>query len=82
MKWLLIIAAIITLVGSAEAKKAKVKEPEGPRRNYVNLTDATFVCGNNGCAVDVSGLGLIACTPSGCASITDVVVSTGAVKRQ
>jgi hypothetical protein len=86
-----VLILILVLVASAAEARKKPKQSrgtaapdqvDGPRRNFLNLRDATWSCGEQGCAVDVTSLGLIACNPNGCGSITDVIVSTGPVLRR
>jgi hypothetical protein len=88
-KWTLVLALISTvaLAGTVEAKKTKPKPskepaaPQAPKRNFLDLRQAQFFCNDSACAVDLVPLNLIGCSVNGCASITDLIVSTGPMTR-
>jgi hypothetical protein len=82
-KWIVTALLLTAFVGTADAKKSKPKneQPPVPKRNFIDLRGAQFLCSDSVCGLDVSQFGLIACSVNGCALMTDVLVSTGPVQR-
>ena len=81
MKRLIAVAMLALLATPVLAKKKEEPAPAAPRRNYMDLRGAQIFCTKDGCALDISQSGIIACNVDGCRQLTDVVVSVGPVNR-
>lgn len=80
MKKIIVLTSLMILATTAQAKKTK-PVVTAPRRNFLDLRNIQFFCGDAGCASDITPLHITACDVDGCRVLTDIVVSTGPVLR-
>ena len=81
--WLALFAVAVSLVPAAAKERKDAKKAEAAPAevgNFLDLRQQMFICGENGCAMPVQGI-LLGCNLQGCRPITDIIVSSGPVRR-